>query len=135
MTTVKLPRPLVNQLLQQAQQSPQLEVCGLISARDGRPQRCYPVMNAAADNAHRFEMEPGSQIEALRQIREQGEQLFAIYHSHPDTPPLPSELDRQHTEYPQALRLIISLNTEGVLEMRGYALEEQALQPVELELE
>ena len=135
MTTVKLPRPLVNQLLQQAQQSPQLEVCGLISARDGRPQRCYPVMNAAADNAHQFEMEPGSQIEALRQIREQGEQLFAIYHSHPDTPPLPSELDRQHTEYPQALRLIISLNTEGVLEMRGYALEEQALQPVELELE
>ncbi len=132
--TTLLPRPLVNQLLTQAQHSPEIEVCGLISSRNGQPAKVYPVENIAPEPGRLFRMEPEGLIDAMRQIREQGEQLFAIYHSHPHSPAIPSTTDLQQAEYPDALYLIISLDTKGVLEMRGYRLRNDALEEVVLEI-
>ncbi len=77
-------------------------------------------------------MEPQSQIDAMRTMRESGEKLFAIYHSHPHAPASPSPLDRDEAAYPDALYLIISLNTEGVLELSGFRQELSAFRPVNL---
>lgn len=120
MTTVSIPRLLVNQILEQAQRSPEAEVCGLIAGRHGQPVRCYPVANADPHPDHHFLMEPHQQIAAMRAMRERGEELFAIYHSHPDSPPLPSAEDLAQAAYPEALYLIISLATKGTLQMRGF---------------
>lgn len=134
MSTVKLSRPLVNELLHQAQRGADCEVCGLIGAREGVPQHCYSVPNIAAEPQQRFIMDPKSQIDALRQMRERGESLFAIYHSHPTAPAAPSMMDRDEAGYPEALYLIISLNTKGVLEMRGFYIRDHAAQEIMLEL-
>lgn len=121
--TTALPRHLVNQLLHHAQQSPDLEVCGLVGARNGEPVSCYPVANAASEPAARFQMAPREQIDAMRAMREKGEELFAVFHSHPTAPAQPSVEDATQAAYPEALYLIISLNTKGVLELRGFRLE------------
>jgi proteasome lid subunit RPN8/RPN11 len=118
-----LPRELALALLAEAQRSPAQEVCGLIAARGGTPQRLIPIRNIATDPSRRFEMEPQQQIEALREIRQQGEQLWAIYHSHPDAPARPSARDLDDAAYPDALYLVISLNTEGVMELGGFRLQ------------
>ncbi|HEB92256.1 MAG TPA: M67 family peptidase [Gammaproteobacteria bacterium] len=123
MTPIPFPRPLINQILQQAQQAEDSEICGLVSARSGQPAHCYPVANAAEKPTHRFRMHPQQQIEAMRQIRERGEELFAIYHSHPHTPAVPSATDLREATYPDVLYIIISLATEGTLEMRGFHLK------------
>jgi proteasome lid subunit RPN8/RPN11 len=130
----RLPRTLVNELLHHAQVSPDNEVCGLIAKQQGRATRIYPIPNAARDTAHRFELDPHSQIEAMRKMRDSGEELFAIYHSHPDSTALPSTNDLQETGYPDALYLIIALGTKGVLEMRGYHVEDGRAREVELEI-
>ena len=120
MSAVRLPRSIVNQLLHLAQKSPEEEICGLIS-RDRRGfKKCYPVVNTADDKKHFFALDPKGQIEAMRSMREHGEELAAIYHSHPDSPPLPSLADIEQHEYPGVLYLIISLGTKGALEMRGF---------------
>jgi proteasome lid subunit RPN8/RPN11 len=119
-SAISLPRPLVNQLLHWAQESPEAEVCGLIGARGGHPTTCYPVRNAAEQPGARFRLDPEEQIEVMQRMRERGEQLFGIFHSHPTSPAEPSPLDVSEAAYPDALYLIISLNTKGVLEMRGY---------------
>jgi [CysO sulfur-carrier protein]-S-L-cysteine hydrolase len=117
---IKITRPLATLLLGLAQKSPQHEICGLIGASAVRPQTVYPVTNIAADAAHGFEMDPQAQIAAFKAMRAKGESLFAIYHSHPQSPPVPSTRDIEDLGYPEALQLIISLNTKGVLEMRAY---------------
>jgi [CysO sulfur-carrier protein]-S-L-cysteine hydrolase len=117
---ILLPRNLVQQMFHQAQASPDSEICGLISAADGSVNRCYPVANVAGDPAHLFDMDAAGQLRALREIRERGETLFAIYHSHPHAPPEPSARDRELTAYPEAYHLIVSLNTKGVLELRAW---------------
>lgn len=122
MPSTTLPRALVNEMLRHAQSSPTNEVCGLIGACAGLPSRCYQVANVAGEPTRLFQMDPRGQIEALRLMRERGEQLFAIYHSHPHSPPTPSATDLQEAGYPEVLYLIISLDTKGVLEMRGWRL-------------
>lgn len=131
---IHLPRLLINQLLHHAQQSPAAEVCGLVGARAGMAVRCYPVANVAPDPRRLFAMDPAQQIAALRALRDRGEELFAIYHSHPSTPPLPSATDLAQAAYPEALYLIISLQTRGVLEMRGFRLKSGTVAEVALEI-
>lgn len=131
-SVITLPRPLVNQILRHAQRSAEREVCGLIGGREGTPTKLYPVSNIAADPRRRYEMDPHQQIAAQRAMREHGEELWAIYHSHPESPAVPSAEDLKHLSYPDALYLIISLNTKGVLEMRGFRWINQTMQPVEL---
>lgn len=128
-----LPRPLVNQLLHHAQSQPEQEVCGLIG-RNGKAMRFYTVANVAAAPRRLFEMDPAQQIAALRLMRERGEELFAIYHSHPHTPAVPSRLDIEQAAYPDALYILASLQTRGVLELRGYRLREDGVDEITLEI-
>jgi [CysO sulfur-carrier protein]-S-L-cysteine hydrolase len=117
---IQIPRKITNQLLHLAQISPDIEVCGLIGGKNGLPTHCYPIKNIAEQPQQRFLFEPGQHISAMAKMRELGEDLFAIYHSHPTAPAQPSTYDLELTAYPDALYLIISLNTKGILEMRGF---------------
>ena len=134
MESIILPRRLVNRILHQAQSSPDAEICGLITAKAGRPLRCIPVPNISDQPQQLFAMDPSRQIDALRSMREQGEELFGIYHSHPHSPAQPSDRDLQQVGYPDALYIIVSLNTRGVLEMRGFRLREGKAVQVQLEI-
>jgi proteasome lid subunit RPN8/RPN11 len=117
---IDLPRSIVNQLLHYAQSSAETEICGLIGGRDGQAVSCYPVKNVATEPQRRYLLDPEEHIGALRAMRERGEHLFAIFHSHPAAPAMPSVTDLEQAAYPDALYLIISLNTKGVLELRGF---------------
>jgi len=134
MERIILPRHVVNHILHQAQTSPEVEVCGLISSKQGRPQRCIPVPNVSDQPQRLFAMDPKSQIDALRDVRERNEELFGIYHSHPHSPAEPSDTDLDQAGYPEALYVIVSLNTKGVLEMRGFRLKNGKAEQVQLEI-
>jgi proteasome lid subunit RPN8/RPN11 len=114
--------------------SPDLEVCGLVSSQNGVPCHCYPVTNVAEQPTKRFLLDASTQIAALKAMRERGEELFAIYHSHPTAPAIPSSIDLELAAYPDALTLIISLNTKGILEMRGFYINQQIAQEIPLTL-
>lgn len=134
MDTLKLARPLANNILSQAQQSPDSEICGLLGGQQGQALTCYPIQNQAANPDHRYQMDPRQQIEAMRQMRVADEELVAIYHSHPAAPALPSKTDIAEANYPEAVYLIISLNTTGVLEMSAFYIREGKANELALEL-
>lgn len=130
-----LPRKLTNQLLHLAQISPETEVCGLIGAdASGMAVSCYPIANSADTPQNRFLLDARQQIGAMKQIRDKGETLFAIYHSHPTAPAMPSAADIEQASYPEALHLIISLNTKGVLELRAFKIEGKTAKELNLSL-
>lgn len=129
---VELPRTLAIALLQEAQHAPDREVCGLLAARNGEPHRVIPVKNSAVDKRRLFDMDERELINAVKAMREAGEELFAIYHSHPDSAPEPSQRDIGRAGYPDALHLIVSLEIKGVLQMRGWRLNGETPVPVEI---
>ncbi|MES1926512.1 M67 family metallopeptidase [Salinisphaera sp. T31B1] len=127
MKAIKMSRGLATRLLFEAQKQPETEVCGFVGTRDGEPVELYPVANVAADPAREFDMDPAQQIDALRRMREAGQTMGAIYHSHPSAPPEPSVADLDGLGYPDALYLIISLNIKGVLEMRAWQRQDRSM--------
>lgn len=130
-----LPRKLTNQLLHLAQRSPEQEICGLVGADShGVPVSCYPVDNIADTPDRRFQLDSRQQITAMKHMREQQQSLFAIYHSHPSAPAVPSVTDIEQAAYPDALHLIISLNTKGVLELRAFNIANQQVKELNLSL-
>jgi len=131
---IQIPRKIANQLLHLAQISPDIEVCGLIGSKEGLPCSCYPVKNTAEQPQQRFQLDPSQQISAMAKMRDLGEELFAIYHSHPTSPAIPSVTDLSLAAYPDALYLIISLNTKGILEMRGFKINHKSAQEIALSL-
>ena len=121
---IHLPRKIANQLLHLAQISPDAEICGLVSSKQGKVSHCYPVKNVANHPQQRFLLDASEQITAMAKMRELNEDLFAIYHSHPTAPAQPSIHDIALASYPEALHLIISLNTTGVLDMRSFKINQ-----------
>jgi len=120
MGVITFPRAIVNALLSHVQRGGSNEVCGLVSSYAAIPKRCYPIANVADEPQRRYVMDPAAQIKAMRQMRDNGEELMAIYHSHPTTSAKPSVFDVAQANYPSVLYLIISTETNGVLEMRGF---------------
>ena len=129
---ILIPRKIANQLLHFAQISPELEVCGFVGSQNNHPVTCYPIANSSSTPENRFEMDGQQHIAAIAKMRDQNEDLFAIYHSHPSAPANPSKTDVERATYPEALCLIISLDTKGILEMRGFRINQQSVQEVEL---
>lgn len=122
-TEITIPRKIMQNLLHHAQQRPEQEVCGLISSSNNIPCHCYPIKNTANQPESFFNLDAQEQIQAMATMRDKQEQLFAIYHSHPSAPAIPSNTDLDQASYPDALYLIISLNIKGVLEVRGYKID------------
>lgn len=132
--TMILPRGLVQKLFAHAQMEPGCEVCGLVSSRDGKPDGHYPVPNTATNPERLFNMDSAAQVAAMKKMRQRGETLYAIYHSHPGAPAEPSVKDLQEVSYPDAAYLIISLNTKGVLELRAWKLDAEVFREIPLKI-
>ncbi|MCK5829253.1 MAG: M67 family metallopeptidase [Methylococcales bacterium] len=130
----QLSRTITNQLLHLAQLSPKQEICGLVGAKEGIASSCYPVKNTAEHPETRFQLDAKQQIDAISSMRDKNETLFAIYHSHPTAPAIPSVIDIELATYPDAVYLIISLNTKGVLEIRGFKILNQSFSEISLSL-
>ena len=134
-TILHLPRPLINKVLAHAQQNSDVEICGLIGKDPSDKKEYYPINNISKNPSCRFLMDAPQQINTMKKMREKQQQLFAIVHSHPTTNAIPSPIDIEQSSYKDVFYLIISLSTEGVLEMRAYIQQQENMQEVELVLE
>ena len=99
-----------DQIFAYAREADPAECCGLIGGADCRVTSIYPLHNVAADPKVSYEAAPEDLFAAQRQMRDRGEVLVAIYHSHPrSAEPEPSETDVRLAYYPQAVYVIIGL--------------------------
>jgi proteasome lid subunit RPN8/RPN11 len=92
------------------------ECCGLLVGEppnDGDDYRVVerlPLVNALA-SPNEFEAEPRGLLAAHRMMREKGGEILAVYHSHPNSPPIPSRKDREMWYSSQIATVIVSLKS------------------------
>jgi proteasome lid subunit RPN8/RPN11 len=98
---------LLDRVIEHAKTHSPQEACGLLVGI-GSADRFIPMTNALASSTE-YEMDPAQLIATLRDLRSSGEDLIAIYHSHPRGPARPSKSDIERAYYPAAAYLIISL--------------------------
>ena len=127
----------VNELYAHAREAAPAECCGLIGGDDqGRARTIYSLRNIAADPLVGYEAAPEELFAAQRQMRTAGEDLLAIYHSHPRArEPAPSDTDVRLAYYPAATYFIIGLGGPEPL-LRAFRIHEreQRWEQVEYEI-
>jgi proteasome lid subunit RPN8/RPN11 len=117
-------RALLEEIGAHAREASPAECCGLVGGRDGRALSVYRLTNVARDALTSYEGEPRELFGAQRAMRDRGEQLLAIYHSHPQSAaPAPSERDVRLAYYPEAVHLIVGL-AGGEAVVRAFRLYE-----------
>lgn len=87
-----LPPNVREEMLQDGQQRHPLEACGLLfgtfDGRIGRIERYLSVANHSKAPLHAFELDPAAWVKSCFDP-----QLIGLYHTHPNSPPLPSPVD------------------------------------------
>src|SRR5213593_1347453 len=113
-------------IIDQAREASPHECCGLIGGTSGgAAQTIYRTRNVAADPLVAYEAAPEDLFTAQRAMRQRGEQLLAIYHSHPrSSDPQPSATDVRLAYYPSAVYLIVGLGREEPC-MRAFQISER----------
>jgi proteasome lid subunit RPN8/RPN11 len=111
---LKLQRAHVDEIFAHARATAPGECCGLIGgAGKDEAGSIYRLSNIAADPLVSYEAAPEDLFAAQRAMRDRGEQLLAIYHSHPrSNDPHPSETDVRLAYYPSAVYFIVGLGDE-----------------------
>jgi proteasome lid subunit RPN8/RPN11 len=106
-------------LLAQVEAERPNEACGLLGGIAGEIHRVYPVENIC-HSPTMYEMNPTQQVAAFLEIEALGWELSGIYHSHPAGPARPSPTDIAKAYYPDSIYLIISPDSDGAWQMRGF---------------
>lgn len=110
---LKLSSNQVDEILAHAFEQNPRECCGLIGGANERAQTIYRMRNVTSDPLVTYEAAPEDLFAAQRSMRERGEQLLAIYHSHPrSADPRPSATDVRLAYYPSAVYFIVGLGGE-----------------------
>jgi proteasome lid subunit RPN8/RPN11 len=108
---ITLTQAQADQIIAHARAANPNECCGLVGGTaDGVADHVYPLRNIAANPRVTYEAAPEDLFKAQCAMRERGEHLLAIYHSHPRAAdPHPSETDTRLAYYPTAVYLIVGL--------------------------
>lgn len=106
-----IPRAILAAILAQADDEWPNECCGVLGGfADGRVCRRYALPNALASPVE-FESEPRAMFAAVKDMRVNGWDILAVYHSHPSSPAMPSRTDLDRSYSPDVLNVIVSCRT------------------------
>lgn len=110
---------LLQRMLEHCWEDRPCEACGILTGRGGRVLHGYATANSRNSPVY-YEVDLGHQAMALGEMETRGDELIAIYHSHPTTPATPSGNDiRMAVNWPDALRVIVGLK-DGRTDTRAY---------------
>lgn len=123
--TFQIGRAAFDEVCAHARAARPAECCGLLGGVGAAARSIYRLTNVACDPLTAYEAAPRELFEAQRRMRGRGEELVAIYHSHPRSlDPSPSERDVRLAYYPQAVHLIVGFASEDEPVVRAFRLYE-----------
>ena len=110
---VRVPGRLLDEVVAHARAEAPVEACGLVIGTAPAPAGGVPLRYVACRNAlasrSRFSIHLDDLYRVTVDADDAGEVLWAIVHSHPHSPAVPSATDTELALYPDAVHLLVSL--------------------------
>ncbi|MHC4643847.1 MAG: M67 family metallopeptidase [Planctomycetota bacterium] len=133
MLSLEIPNIIFEQMVVQTRAEAPIEACGILAGRESRVEKLYKMTNADRRSDH-FMMEPKEQFKMIKDIREAGLEMLAIYHSHPETPARPSSEDLRLALTPDVTYVIVSLANGDHPAMKGFLIEKGSVTEVPVKI-
>ena len=119
--SLTLPRSIHDAIIAHAQEGKPKEICGLLRGSNGMATDLLRANNVAANPIIDYEVDHEALVTVF-DWEDAGDELVAIYHSHPAGPAYPSATDAYKAYYPDTVILICSLQDEAKPMLRGFLL-------------
>ena len=122
MSIVHLARTVYDGIVDHARAGKPEEICGVLRGRDGRATQLYRARNLAEDRIDNYDVDPQTLLKQF-EFEEAGDEMVAIYHSHPVSVAYPSATDAWNAHYPETYYLICSLEFDKAPVIRAFRME------------
>ena len=113
------------------------EACGILAGANGAAERrvvqVYPMTNVE-DSPIGYSMDPKEQLRLERQMRQAGQQMLAIYHSHTATSAYPSSVDVSLAISPDISYVLVSLKDQQQPDFKSYRIEDGRITPEDVDV-
>ncbi|MGB9673088.1 MAG: M67 family metallopeptidase [Anaerolineales bacterium] len=106
------------------------EGCGIVGGLNNQGLGWFPITNML-HSPSKYKMDPQEQLDAFLEIEKNQWEILGIVHSHPNTPPIPSETDIAEAYYPETVYLIFSPYNNG-WRFSGYMIQNKAIKEVKI---
>jgi len=130
---VKVPKALLDEMVEHTKDDAPNECCGLIG---GLPDEAISLhrMENTAHSPLRYEMDSKEQLQVYKQILEAGHDIVGIYHSHTRTAAYPSQTDINLAGgWPDAVYFIVSLENPYEPYVRGFNIRACQVEDVDIQ--
>ena len=132
--TVRIRRAVLSSLIAQARRAPDVEICGLLSGRDGEIIEIFPASNASENPKTSYEIGPRELFASMRNLRREKLELLGIYHSHPKTSNEPSPTDISTAFYPEVAYFIASTQADAERPVRAFTIRDGVAKELQIEI-
>jgi proteasome lid subunit RPN8/RPN11 len=133
---MKIAPELLAEIVAHAQEDPRIECCGVVAVRPGSPPvaaRVYRARNVHASKL-KFEIDPNELLQLYNASEADGCEFGAIYHSHVQSAPYPSQTDISFAaKWPGVEWIIVGLAGDGEPEVRSYLIDGAQVSEVAVE--
>lgn len=89
---IKISKDIRDSIYEQGKNELPNEACGYLAGKHGVVVKRIQMTNVDQSPEH-FSLDPKEQFSAVKQARNEGLDLIAVYHTHPETPARPSQED------------------------------------------
>ena len=124
MSIVQLARTVYDGIISHAREGKPEEICGILRGREGRATQLYRARNRAEDRIDNYDVDPQTLLKQF-EFEEAGDEMVAIYHSHPVSVAYPSATDAWNAHYPETYYLICSLEFDDAPVIRAFRMGQQ----------
>ena len=125
---IKIDEKQIDQIREHGVRDYPYECCGLLIGRFEEGSKIvtetYPISNAREESAkrNRFLIEPAELMRGERYARDHDLEVVGFYHSHPDSPAVPSQYDLDHA-WPTYSYIIVSTRAERATDLFSWEQE------------
>lgn len=116
-----LPSHLRQEIIAHARSGKPQEICGIVRGRGQCAFEIVPGRNVAFNPINDYTVDNKTLLLQF-EFEEDGDEMVAIYHSHPVSSAYPSASDAWNAHYPDCVYLICSLQEDEVPVLRGFRL-------------
>ena len=124
-----IPNEIYDQMIDHAKSIAPIESCGYLGGKEDEITTFYQMTNTDNSPEH-FTFDPKEQFQVVKQARNKGEDLLAVYHSHPASPARLSAEDIKLFNDPNPVYIIVSLHQK--IDVKGYTVHKPDDKTIEI---
>jgi [CysO sulfur-carrier protein]-S-L-cysteine hydrolase len=134
MDEVIVPIEFINRILSHGRSAYPDEACGIIAGEGNTAALFYAAANAESSPVS-YLIDSQEQFRIMKEIRDKGMRMVAIYHSHPYSPPYPSPTDVKLAFYPDAAYIIVSLLDRDNPEVKAFEIAGGRVREIDIKVQ